>query len=159
MTPPTFTPAMISALLPELLLLVLAGLVLLVDLFLRPWRRPPRAPGPRSSTGRGGQRGLGFLTAVGLTAILVLVLIYGRPGEPLLVFGGMMRFDPASFAFAVVFLFAAAVTALLSIDVDGVGDRVEYYFLVIVATLGLWLMAAAAGLIRSEERRVGKEGR
>jgi len=147
MTPPTFTPAMISALLPELLLLVLAGLVLLVDLFLRPWRSPPRAPGPRSSTGRGGQRGLGYLTAVGLTAILVLVLIYGRPGDPLLVFGGMMRFDPASFAFAVVFLFAAAVTALLSVDVDGVGDRGEYYFLVIVATLGLCLMAAAADLI------------
>src|SRR3990172_11048538 len=147
MTPPTFTPAMISALLPELLLLALAGLVLLVDLFLRPWRSPQRSPGSRPLTGPGGQRGLGYLTAIGLSAILVLVLIYGRPGEPLLVFGGMMRFDTASFAFAAVFLFAAAVTALLSVDVDGVGDRGEYYFLVIVATLGLCLMAAAADLI------------
>src|SRR3990172_12090716 len=136
MNPPPFTPSMITALLPELSLLVLAGLVLVADLFLR----PRRAPGQR-------HRGLGYLTAVGLTTILVLVLIYGRPGDPLLVFGGMMRFDPASFAFAVVFLFAAAVTALLSVDVDGVGDRGEYYFLVIVATLGLCLMAAAADLI------------
>src|SRR3972149_8129424 len=104
MTPPPFTPAMISALLPELLLLALAGLVLLVDLFLRPWRSPPRTPGPRSSPGSGGQRGLGYLTAVGLTAILVLVLIYGRPGGPPLVFGGVMGFDPASRPLSAVFL-------------------------------------------------------
>src|SRR3972149_2458188 len=93
MTPPTFTPAMISALLPELLLLALAGLVLLVDLFLRPWRSPRRSPGPRPSTG---------------------------PGGP---------------------------PAVLPADVDGVGDGGEYFFLVIGATLGLCLMAAAADLI------------
>ena len=136
MTLPTFSPSMLAALLPEVSLLVLAGIVLIVDLVTR----PRRTPGPR-------RRGLGYLTAIGLAAILVLVLIYGRPGEPTLVFGGMLRFDPASFAFAVLFLFAAAMTALLSVDVDGVGDRGEYYFLVIVATIGLCLMAAAAYLI------------
>ena len=138
---------MVLSLLPALSLLVLAGLILLVDLFMRPWRSPRRFAGPRPSTEPGGRRGLGTLTAVGLLVILVMVLVYGRPGAPLLVFGGMMRFDTASFAFAVVFLFAAAVTALLSVDVDGVGDRGEYYFLIVVATLGLCLMAAASDLI------------
>jgi NADH:ubiquinone oxidoreductase subunit 2 (subunit N) len=98
---------MLMALLPEVLLLLLAGLVLLVDLVGRQRRR----------------RSLGWLTAVGMVVALVLTLIYGRPEEPTLVFGGMLRADAASFAFAVIFLFAAAVTALLSVDVDGVGDR------------------------------------
>src|SRR3990170_5626136 len=106
MTLPTFPPAMISALLPELLLLALAGLVLLVDLFLRPWRSPRRSPGPRPSTGPGGQRGLGYLTAIGLLVTLVLVLIYGRPGDPLLVFGGGMGLFPGGvFLFFVFFFF------------------------------------------------------
>src|SRR3972149_1674397 len=51
MTLPTFTPAMISALLPELLLLALAGLVLLVDPFLRPRRSPAASPGPAPLNG------------------------------------------------------------------------------------------------------------
>src|SRR3990172_4669772 len=45
-----------------------------------------------------------------------------------------------------VLLLALAGLVLL-VDVDGVGDRGEYYFLVTVATLGLCLMAAAADLI------------
>ena len=131
MTLPTYAPSMLTALLPEAMLLALAGLVLVVDLAGRPRRR-----------GR-----LGWLTAVGLSIALALTLIYGRPAQETLVFGGMLRADAASFAFAIIFLFAAAVTALLSVDVEGVGDRGEYYFLVIVATLGLCLMAAASDLI------------
>src|SRR5512134_3475000 len=105
MTFPAVAPTM-AALLPELLLLVLGGVVLVADLAARP-RRPA---GP-------ARRGVGYLTAVGLAVALVIVLVFGRPGEPTLVFGGMMRFDTAAFSFAVVFLFAAALTALLSVDV------------------------------------------
>src|SRR3990172_403460 len=47
---PTYAPTMLTALLPEVLLLALAGLVLLVDLIGLPRRR----------------RGLGWLTAVGV---------------------------------------------------------------------------------------------
>jgi NADH-quinone oxidoreductase subunit N len=136
MNPPTLTPTMLGSLMPGIGLLVLAGLVLLADLVAR----PRRSSGPR-------RRGLGYLTAIGMLVILVVALLFWRPGEPTLVFGGMMRSDTATFAFTVVFLFAAAVTALLSVDVDGVGDRGEYYFILIVATLGLCLMAAAADLI------------
>jgi NADH:ubiquinone oxidoreductase subunit 2 (subunit N) len=108
---PAYTPSMLTALLPEALLLLLAGLVLVVDLGGRPRRR----------------RSLGWLTAAGLAVTLVLTLVFGRPAEDTLVLGGMLRADAASFAFAVIFLFAAAVTALLSVDVEGVGDRGEYY--------------------------------
>lgn len=127
---PPYTPSMLLALLPEALLLTLGGLVLLVDL----------------AGGRRRRSALGWLTASGLAAVLVLTLVYGRPGGGL-VLGGMLRHDMAAFSFSVVFLFAAAVTALLSIDVAGVGDRGEYYLLLIVATIGLCLMAAAADLI------------
>ncbi|HMK08128.1 MAG TPA: NADH-quinone oxidoreductase subunit N [Anaerolineales bacterium] len=136
MTLPLTAPPLINGLLPEISLLLLAGLVLLADLVAR----PRQTAGPR-------RRGLGYLTAGGLAAALIAVFVLGRPGEPTLLFGGMLRFDTASFAFAVVFLFAAAVTALLSVDVEGVGDRGEYYFLLLVATIGLCLMAAAADLI------------
>ena len=128
---PPFSSSMVPALLPELLLLGLAALVLVVDLLGRPRRRPA----------------LGWLTAAGLAVILAVTLYAGRPAEDTLVFGGMLRHDAASFAFAILFLFAAAVTALLSVDVRDVGDRGEYYILLLVATMGLVLMAAAADLI------------
>src|SRR4030065_2206072 len=88
------------AILPELLLLVLAGLVLIIDL-----------------TGR-GRRSLGWFTAAGLAAILVATLYFGRPSaDQGMVFGGMLRHDWPAFAFTVLFLFSAAITCLLSLDV------------------------------------------
>jgi len=129
-TIPTYTPSMISAILPEILLLVLAGLIMLVDLVGQ------------------GRRGLGWFSAAGLAVILVATLILGRPpADEGLVFGGMLRHDGPAFAFKIIFLFSAAVTCLLSLDVPGVGTRGEYYSLLIVATLGMCLMAAASDLI------------
>ncbi|HSB89459.1 MAG TPA: NADH-quinone oxidoreductase subunit N [Anaerolineales bacterium] len=130
MTLPTYDPSMIGAVLPELLLLALAGLVMLVDL-----------------AGR-GRRGLGWLSAAGFAAILVLTLYFGRPtASQGMVFGGMLRHDGTSFAFKVLFLFCGAITCLLSLDVPRVGTRGEYYSLLIVATLGMCLMAGASDLI------------
>ncbi|HET7010596.1 MAG TPA: NADH-quinone oxidoreductase subunit N [Anaerolineales bacterium] len=130
MTLPTFSPAMLAAVLPELLLLGLAGLVMLADLIGQ------------------GRRGLGWLSAAGLAAVLVAALVWARPSaEENLVFGGMLRQDWPSFSFKIIFLFSAAVICLLSLDVPGVGSRGEYYSLVIVATLGMCLMAAASDLI------------
>ena len=121
---------MMGAILPELLLLVLAGLVLIIDL-----------------AGR-GRRGLGWFTAAGLAAILVATLYFGRPSaDQGMVFGGMLRHDWPAFAFKVLFLFSAAITCLLSLDVPRLGTRGEYYTLLLVATLGMCLMAAASDLI------------
>ena len=56
---------MVMALLPEILILVLAGLVLAGDLIWSDERK----------------RSLGWLTAGGLALILVICLIFARPGE------------------------------------------------------------------------------
>jgi NADH-quinone oxidoreductase subunit N len=126
-----FNPTTILAILPEILLLALAGLILVVDLFAR----------RRASI-------LGWLTALGLTITLVLTLLYARPNSGSeLIFGGMLRHDWISFVFAVVFQFAAAVTALLSTGVNEVSDRGEYFALLVVTALGMTLMAAAADLM------------
>jgi NADH-quinone oxidoreductase subunit N len=129
-TVPTYSPSMFAAILPELLLLVLAGLVMLVDLVGQ------------------GRRGLGWLAAAGLAGILVAMIFLGRPSsDESLVFGGMLRHDWPAFTFKAIFLFSAAITCLLSLDVPRVGTRGEYYSLLIVATLGMCLMAAASDLI------------
>ena len=132
MTIADFTPAALMAILPEILLLVLAGVLLVLDSVWRPSQR----------------RWLGWVSAVGLGLILGAALVYSRPGpEPQLIFGGTLRHDWTAFAFKVLFLFAAAVTSLLSIDLKGYGDRGEYYALLLVSVIGMNLMAGAADLI------------
>ncbi|MES0340349.1 MAG: NADH-quinone oxidoreductase subunit N [Anaerolineales bacterium] len=128
----SFEPSTLLIVLPEILLLVLAGVILVVGL--------------TSQRSRGLL--LAWLTALGLTGIIIITLLYGRPGEnEVLIFGGMLRHDWMAFSFKVLFLFAAAMTALLSIDVEGVADRGEYFALLVVATLGMSLMAASADMI------------
>ena len=132
MTVPSFEPWMVQALLPEILLLVLALLVLLVDAI---WHG-------RSRTW------LGWFTAIGLVAILVVSVFFSRPhAEQAMIFGGMLRDDWLAFTFRVLFLFAAAVTALLSTGVQGIRQKGEFYALLVIATLGMNLMASAADLV------------
>jgi NADH-quinone oxidoreductase subunit N len=129
---PSFDTSMILAILPEILLLVLAGVLLTIDLI------------------RGAQKkdSLGWITAIGLVIILIISLIYSRP-DPAerLIFGGMLRQDWPAFTFRLVFLFAAAITSLLSVDQKNIAGRGEYYALLVVTTLGMSLMASAADLI------------
>jgi len=128
----SFESSTLLIVLPEILLLVLAGIILVVGL----------------TSKRSRDMLLAWLTALGLTGILIITLLYGRPGEnDVLIFGGMLRHDWMAFSFKVLFLFAAAMTALLSIDVEGVEDRGEYYALIVVATLGMSLMASSADMI------------
>ncbi len=123
---------MILALLPEILLLILAIVILAVDVILRPYHR----------------RFLGWIATGGLIVILVTILVYSRPDPAqYLIFGGMLRHDWPAFSFKILFLFAAAVTCLLSLGVEGVDKRGDYFALLIVTTLGMNLMAAAADLI------------
>ena len=123
---------MTFALLPELLLLILAGLVLAYDLIVSDERK----------------RGLGWLTAGGLALTFVLSLIFARPSdESILVWGGMLRFDWLGFVFKMIFLFGAAITALFAMDVEELGKRGEFYILMLVSTIGMSLMVASADLI------------
>ena len=117
------------ALLPELALLVLLGLVLVVDILWRP------------------KKGLGVLTALGLVAVLGLSLALAMPQTPTAVWGGTLRHDGFGFVFRMLFLVAALITALLALDVPDLGDRGAFYLLLLTSTLGMMLMAMANNLI------------
>src|SRR5574341_85101 len=123
---------MVLAILPEILILVLAVLVLILDLFLPDERRGS----------------LGWVTAAGLFGSIVASLLLAQPGtEARLVWGGMLRFDWLGFVFKMLFLFAAAITSLFSVDLVRMGKRGEFYLLMLASTLGMCLMASAGDLI------------
>ena len=127
-----FEPGLVLAIIPQIGLLALAVLVLLIDLFLKDRQR----------------RLLGWLTAVGLLVIAAAAMLFSRPGDqPVLFFGGMLRQDWLSFVFMLVFLFGAGITALFAMDSEVIGQRGEFYILLIVSTMGMTLMASAADLI------------
>jgi NADH-quinone oxidoreductase subunit N len=127
----TYTPTMILAILPEILLLALGILILILEPF---WKEEKR-------------RNLGWLTAGGLLASIFISIFIGRPGDPQMVFGGMLRYDWLGFFFKMLFMFGAAATALFLMDMERVGRRGEVYLLLLAATLGMNLMASAADLI------------
>ncbi len=123
---------MFQAILPEILILVLGLLVLILDLAL-----------PEQNRGA-----LGWITAGGLALIIGVVVLFARPGqEAELVWGGTLRLDWLGFTFTILFMFAAMITALLSVDLPEIGKRGEYYFLMLVSTMGMCLMASSADLI------------
>jgi NADH-quinone oxidoreductase subunit N len=123
----------ILPILPEILLLALGILILIIDPFLR------------KDTSR--HQFLGWFTAGGLLFILAISLIFDRPADPILVFGGMLRYDWLGFVFKMFFVFAAGVTSLFFMDADPLNRRAETYLLLLAATLGMCLMASSADLV------------
>ncbi|GAB4523605.1 MAG: NADH-quinone oxidoreductase subunit N [Anaerolineales bacterium] len=120
------------AILPEISLIVVALLALLFDAL---WDEAHR-------------RNLGWLTFGGVVFTLALMVFAGRPGStPSVAWGGMVRHDWLGFTFGVIFLFGAGITTLLGMDVDDLGRRGEFYVLLLVSTLGMMFMAAAADVI------------
>jgi len=126
-----FTSTTFASILPEILILVLGMLVLVVEPF---WKEEKR-------------RNVGWLTAGGLLAAMMISLFFGQPGEPTTTLGGMVRFDWLGFFFKMLFMFAGAATALLLMDNDKVGHRGEAYLLLLASLLGMDLMAASADLV------------
>src|SRR5512133_673305 len=120
------------AVLPEILILTVGILVLILDPF---WKEENR------------RVGLGWLTAGGLTAALVISLLFARPGTESLAFGGMVRHDWLGFVFKMMFIFAAGITALFLMDVEKLNKRAEAYLLLLAATIGMNLMASASDLV------------
>jgi NADH-quinone oxidoreductase subunit N len=126
-----FTPLMFASILPEILILSLAVILLCVEPF---WKEDQR-------------RNAGWLTAGGLFITIIVSLLFGQPGEPTAVFGNMIRFDWLGFFFKILFMFAAAVTALMLMDHEKAGQRGEAYLLLLASLLGMNLMAVSADLI------------
>ena len=126
-----FTSTMFASILPEILILVLGILVLVVEPF---WKEEKR-------------RNVGWLTAGGLLAAMLISLLFGQPGEPTFTLGGMVRFDWLGFFFKMLFMFAGATTALLLMDNEKVGHRGEAYLLLLASLIGMDLMATSANFV------------
>jgi NADH-quinone oxidoreductase subunit N len=126
-----FTSTMFASILPEILILVLGILILVIEPF---WKEEKR-------------RNVGWLTAGGLLAAIVISVIFGQPGEPTTTLGGMVRFDWLGFFFKMLFMFAGAATALLFMDNEKIGHRGEAYVLLLASLLGMDLMAVSADLV------------
>jgi NADH-quinone oxidoreductase subunit N len=123
---------MIRAILPELLVVGLIMIVLAFDLV---WHEEQK-------------RRLGWLSAGGLAVIIILTLIFSRPGEtPIEVWGGMLRFDWLGFSFSFIFMFGAMITCLFSMDIKQIGQRGEFYILLMASTIGMMFMASSANII------------
>lgn len=127
-----FTPLVFASILPEILILALAILILIFEPF---WKNDDQ------------HRNAGWLTAGGLFLAMVVSLLFGRPGDPVTVLGGVIRFDWLGFFFKMLFMFSAAATALLLMDHERAGKRGESYVLLLASLLGLNLMAVSSDLV------------
>lgn len=136
---PNITLSWVLALAPEIALLVVLFLVLVYERLFKP-------ENPRQ---------VGLFTAWGGVAVLLLtVVLYWLFREPdpvwtlseSVFWGGMMRNDLVTFVFRLMFFSALILTALLSMDVPRL-QKIEYYALLITATIGFSLMAASTDLI------------
>lgn len=126
-----FTALDLKSILPELLILILAIALLVVEPFWREERR----------------RNLGWITAGGLVIVLICSVVFGLPGAAASTFGGTIRFDLLGFFFKLLFIAGAAATALLLMDHDRTGRRGEAYILLLASTIGMCLMASASDLV------------
>jgi len=121
--------AQLPAVLPELGLMFLAMIVLFADLYGSVATR----------------RNVVFISAIGM-ALLAIVPLTATPNGELL-WGEMVRYDYLSQIFKVMLLLAGSITCLMAVSDEGVGDKGEFYLIVIIATLGGVMMSSAADLI------------
>lgn len=126
-----FTPVVFASILPEMLILALGIILLIVEPF---WKEDQR-------------RNAGWLAAGGLFAAMILSLLFGQPGEPVAVLGGMIRFDWMGFFFKMLFMFAGAATSMLLMDHEKAGQRGEAYVMLLASIIGMNLMASSADLV------------
>ena len=120
----------VLAILPEIGLVVLAGVVMTMDVFLKDSRKHL----------------MGLTTAVGSLLIILAALMYSQPsGE--LIWGGMVRDDMLAFVFRLVFIFAGGITAMISVGARDVANRGDYYAIMLGAVIGMCFMASASDLI------------
>jgi NADH-quinone oxidoreductase subunit N len=124
---------MLLYILPEIWLVLLITLLLVMDLACKDGRFCKM---------------MGWFCAIGTSLVALLSIFFAYPGEtPLLIWGGMLRLDMAGFIFRIVFLLAAAITALFSMGNVKVGQRGEFYTMLLVSTLGMSLMVSSADII------------
>ncbi len=122
----------LMVILPEILLLLLAGIILLLDVLKKDRH----------------ESYFSWVSAIGLFLIGIISLIFNNPGETRqLVWGGMLRIDAAGFVFKLIFLIGASITALFSSRLKEIGSNAIYYALLVLSTIGMSFMASAADLV------------
>ncbi|MBM4416949.1 MAG: NADH-quinone oxidoreductase subunit N [Chloroflexi bacterium] len=118
--------------LPELLVLVLACIVVVIDFLAK-----------RRDT----QLNLGYLAAIGLVA--PFAALAGLAGRYEISYFGSFVIDPTAVFFKALFLLAAAVTLLISVDYarERALPPGEYYAMILFATFGFMFLASSRELI------------
>lgn len=129
---PAFTLEMLTSLIPETGLLVLAAVLLALVLIKN----------NKFFTH------LDWITAAGFTLIAVLAIVFGRPAEePRLLWGEMIRVDKAGYLLSLLVLVGGALTAVFAGTDETVGKKPEFYLLLTLSSIGLVLMGTSANLI------------
>lgn len=123
---------LLMQLLPQLELVILAFLVLGLDVFTS-----NRKAVVSGWTTVAGLIMAGVSTAYHMTA---------NP-EPQLIWGEMLRLDQASGIFSILFIAGALLTVLFALDDENLRTNGEFFFLIIISTLGLTMLAASSDLI------------
>ncbi len=120
----------LSLLKPEIVLAATAVLVILVDLFVRQ------------------KYVMRYLSLAGLVVAGVFAVIMWGDNNPAL-FNNMLAADDFAVFFKILFLGIAFLVILASANYENkfVNFKSEYYALILISTLGMMLMAAAADLI------------
>ena len=121
---------------PEILLVVFAAAVIILDLIVKD----------------GESVAVAYLSLVGslctLAAVLFIHFSFGDDGQVSL-FLGMIRLDEFSTFFKVLLLLATAATILFSLRSEELDAQLrgEYYALLLAITLGMFLMASSTNLL------------
>jgi NADH-quinone oxidoreductase subunit N len=121
------------ALAPDIVIVATLVIILIADLLL-----PEREQWRTSS-----------IAAIGMLAALVPVATLAYQGTDRVMFGGAYVVDDYALALKGFFIIATYIVVLLSVDYINEGDyyRGEFYFLLLVSTFGLSIMASARDLI------------
>ena len=121
---------------PEILLVVFAAAVIILDLLVK---------------NRESQK-VAYLSLVGLGCTLVAILVTNSvlgTNESISLFLGMIRLDKFAVFFKVLLLLATAATILFSLRSEEIDGKLkgEYYALLLAVTFGMFLMASSTNLL------------
>jgi NADH-quinone oxidoreductase subunit N len=121
---------------PEILLVVFAAAVIILDLLVK---------------NRESQK-VAYLSLVGLGCTLVAILVTNSvfgTNEPTSLFLGMIRLDKFAVFFKILLLLATAATILFSLRSEEIDGKLkgEYYALLLAVTFGMFLMASSTNLL------------
>lgn len=121
---------------PEILLVLFAVAVIILDLFIK----------NKESTK------VAYLSLVGLGCTLIAVLIthsYLGTKESIPLFFGMIQLDRFAIFFKVLLLLATAATILFSLHSEEIDVKLkgEYHALILAVTLGMFLMASSTNFL------------